>query len=417
MIKTSYACNSLKLKDLFPFFLAGIFTSDKTHFYQLFIKKIAEFFSTGIDNIFLFGSARMGLFTLIKIIHHDENSEVIVAGYTCVVVTNAIKHAGYKAIYADIEEDSLNISTTAIEESITDQTKAIIVTHNFGIVYEDIGYLKKKYPGIVIIEDGAHTFGSLDRSGNKAGVLGDAAFFSLEYNKPLTTAMGGILIINNKNLLPGFLDACNTIGHYPCLINLKLVSTLTAHLITSYKYSVFLKGVFIRLISIFGMMYSSSSSELMGNIPKHYPVRLSNHLAFLGYLQIRKIDEINRVKSLIVKNYYETFVGTSGIKLFYSSSYNYVRFPILFDISVSYKILEQIKRELLIEGIYLGEWFNDVVHPKGSYRYCYSDGQCRIGESIADRIINLPVNVHCRLNQNELNFIKRVIVKNLTAIN
>lgn len=413
MLKSSFSCNSLKFRHLFVFLWILLTHWDKKKLTSLFTNEISKYFKISNKKVFLFGSARMGLYTLLKSLNIEKDDEIIVAGYTCVVVTNAIKYTGSKAVYVDIDETTLNISTEKIYAMVSKKTKAIIITHNFGIVYKDIEKLKKDFPDIIIIEDAAHTFGSTDRTGRKAGLMGDVSFFSLEYSKPLTTGMGGILLINNSELIPGFLKEYEAIGNYPATLVIKVFITLKAHLITSYKYFVFLKGAIFRTLNIFGLLFRSSKKELSGEIPQYYPVKLSPYLAILGYLQMKEIYIVNKTKNEIAKNYNTTLKNTYGITLYYSESFNYVRFPILFNKEVSFDIIERIKNDLTKSGISVGQWFNDVVHPIGSFRYCYIDGLCKIGESVSKRIINLPVNIHYRPSQKELNAIKYIFKKHL----
>lgn len=412
MFKTSFTCNSLKLSHLFNF-LWIIITTSKKKLHGLFHQSLASYFGISKDNIFLFGSGRMGLFTVLDAIEHTPENEVIVAGYTCVVVTNAIKYAEYKAVYVDIDEQTLNISTDKIRSAITSNTKAIIIPHNFGIVYEDIQVIKSEFSNIIIIEDAAHTFTSIYINGQKTGLQADASFFSLEYSKPLTTGMGGILIVNNYRLCKIVSEKYQDIEYYPGISNFKIFVTLKTHLLSSYKYSIFLKGAMLRFLNIFGLQFQSSEDEIQGEMPANYPVRLSPYLSVIGFLQIKNILEINNIKYEIAKNFHSTLEVVPGITMFYSNRYNYVRYPILFEKSISFDEIENIKKDLAEAGILAGEWFNDVVHPKGSFRYCYIDGFCKTGESVSKRIINLPVSIHWVPDHKELSHIKSIFERHL----
>src|SRR3989344_9315529 len=46
-----------------------------------------------------FGAGRMALYSILKAMHLKEGSEVIVTGYTCVVVPAAVLYAGLKPVY------------------------------------------------------------------------------------------------------------------------------------------------------------------------------------------------------------------------------------------------------------------------------------------------------------------------------
>lgn len=414
MIKTSYVCNSLKFRYFLGYFICLLFCGGWRKGRKKFTDAIASYFRIDSDRIFLFGAARMGLYSILATIEKKKDTEVIVAGFTCVVVTNAIKYAGLKAVYTDIDPETLNINTTQLLSLINGNTAAIVITHNFGITYEDIHLIRKSHPGILIIEDAAHTVGSTDKNGIKAGLLGDASFFSLEYSKPLTTGMGGFVIINQEELRMKLkMDLSKHSDKYGFLDTLRIFATLKIHFLTSYRWTISFKWPVFRIIGIAGLVFKTPEGELQGERPKKYPVILSDSLALIGYLQMRDIVRINKAKSLICKNYQEFLGDIPGIRTFYSDSYNFVRFPVLFHEEVPNAAIEKIKSRLRKSGITFGEWFNDVVHPAGSYRYCYEDGTCPAGESVSKRILNLPVNVHTRLSEADMKLIRRVFMQNL----
>lgn len=100
----------------------------------------------------------------------------------------------------------------------------------------------------------------------------------------------------------------------------------------------------------------------------------------------------------------------TGIYEIYNPDYVYVRYPVIFSETVDSSRIDKIK--LLVRektGIVLGEWFNDVVHPKGSYRYGYEDHSCGVGESMARQIINLPINIHTAIDKKTIDKIKTII--------
>ena len=63
----------------------------------------------------------------------EEGDEVLVQAFTCVVVTNSVKHTGAKPIYVDIEKDGYNMDVEDLKKKITPRTRVIIVQHTFGI--------------------------------------------------------------------------------------------------------------------------------------------------------------------------------------------------------------------------------------------------------------------------------------------
>jgi len=185
------------------------------------------------------------------------------------------------------------------------------------------------------------------------------------------------------------------------------------HLFTSSRYSAFLKKWLAGALYVTGLLYKSSPGELQGERPRHYPVKLAPHMAYLLYRQLVDIKTINKKKGILCSNYRNGMEGIKMIRQYYHEQYNFVRYPILFDQSVSKKQIDQIKSAMKRAGIVPGEWFNDVVHPRGSLRYCYIDGSCPVGESLSERMINLPVTVHRQLNEHDLQKLRNIFMQHL----
>src|SRR5512136_1993661 len=60
-------------------------------------------------------------------------SEAIVPSLTFVATANAVKYTGATPVFADIvSHENLNISPEAVEQKITERTKAIVVVHYGG---------------------------------------------------------------------------------------------------------------------------------------------------------------------------------------------------------------------------------------------------------------------------------------------
>jgi len=158
---------------------------------------------TGRKQVYLIDSARSGLLLALRSLSLEPGDEIIVQAYTCMVVLNAIRHAGGVPVFVDIDE-RYNIDVTKIEEAITEKTRAIIVQHTFGVLADTRTILKITLErDIIIIEDSAHIIGVKD-SGTPVGTVGDIGVFSFGSEKYISTARGGAVIINNQVLLDAF---------------------------------------------------------------------------------------------------------------------------------------------------------------------------------------------------------------------
>ncbi|MFH1859640.1 MAG: DegT/DnrJ/EryC1/StrS family aminotransferase [bacterium] len=107
-----------------------------------------------------------------------EGDEVLVEGFTCVVVPNAVIFAGAKPIYVAPDPKTYNMDINQIETKITPKTKAIIAQHTFGLPADmDLILDISRKHNLMVIEDCAPAMGATYK-GKKVGTLGDAAFFS-----------------------------------------------------------------------------------------------------------------------------------------------------------------------------------------------------------------------------------------------
>lgn len=150
---------------------------------------------------FLSWGGRVALSACIYALDLQPDGEVILPGYTCVVVPNAFSYAGVKTVYSDIELDTYGLDVSQIENKITNKTKAILIQHLYGLVcrdYEAIIDLATHH-GLKVIEDCAHCTGA-EYKGKKVGNLGDVAFYSSEQSKVFNTIQGGVAVTNNDLL-------------------------------------------------------------------------------------------------------------------------------------------------------------------------------------------------------------------------
>jgi perosamine synthetase len=82
---------------------------------------------------FSFWKGRVALYAILLALDLEPGDEVILPGFTCVVVPNAVRLASCKPVYVDIEPDSYHLDPAGVEAAITSRTRAILVQHTFGM--------------------------------------------------------------------------------------------------------------------------------------------------------------------------------------------------------------------------------------------------------------------------------------------
>lgn len=170
-----------------PFMTGWIGLGPKTkEFEEQFARYIGSKYAVGMN------SCTAALHLALKVME-IKGGEVITTPMTFISTNHAILYNGGIPVFCDIEEDTLNIDTSKIEELITDRTVAITVVHYGGHACDmgTILEIAKKYD-LRVIEDCAHACGG-EYKGKKLGSLGHIACFSFHAVKNLATGEGGMV--------------------------------------------------------------------------------------------------------------------------------------------------------------------------------------------------------------------------------
>lgn len=140
-----------------------------------------------------------------------ERGEVITTPMTFISTNHAILYNNAIPVFADIEEDTLNIRIDEIERLITLKTKAILAVHYGGHPCNMDPILETaRDKGIKVIEDASHACGAEYKTSKKSkvigekwvkvGNIGDATCFSFHAVKNLATGDGGMITVHDKKL-------------------------------------------------------------------------------------------------------------------------------------------------------------------------------------------------------------------------
>lgn len=128
-----------------------------------------------------------------------EGDEVITTPITFAASANCALYCGAKPVFADINERTYNIDPKSVEEKLTEKTKAVVAVDFTGQAVELAPLLALcKKQGAVLIEDGAHSIGTLyDKKG--VGSIADMTTFSFHPVKTVTGGEGGAVLTNNED--------------------------------------------------------------------------------------------------------------------------------------------------------------------------------------------------------------------------
>jgi len=166
---------------------------------DMFEKKFSSLVNSKYSTSVSSCTAGMHLFYFVNNI--KKGDEVIVPSQTHVATAHAVELTGAKPVFVDSSIENGNIDVKKIENQISKKTKAIAVVHYLGLPVEmkKVRELAKKY-NLKVIEDCALSLGSL-LNNKHTGLHSDAGFFSFYPVKHITSAEGGMIISNNKELI------------------------------------------------------------------------------------------------------------------------------------------------------------------------------------------------------------------------
>jgi perosamine synthetase len=130
----------------------------------------------------------------------SPGDEVIVPAFTWITSANAAEYLGAKAVFADIDLATYNLSPAALEAAVTPRTRAIVAVHLFGLAadMDAITQIARRHR-LAVIEDAACALGTRWQ-GRPVGTLGDVGCFSFHPRKIVTTGEGGAATTNDDAL-------------------------------------------------------------------------------------------------------------------------------------------------------------------------------------------------------------------------
>jgi 8-amino-3,8-dideoxy-alpha-D-manno-octulosonate transaminase len=134
-----------------------------------------------------------------------EGDEVIVPAYTWNATPNAVLASRATPVLAEVDE-SLTLDPEDVERRIRARTRAILPVHMRGApaAMDALTEIAAKHE-LVMVEDVCQAAGATFR-GRRLGSFGDAAAFSLQFNKIITTGEGGVLLTDREDLYDLALD-------------------------------------------------------------------------------------------------------------------------------------------------------------------------------------------------------------------
>lgn len=258
------------------------------------VKKFENLISEyiGVNKVACLNSQTACAEMALRILGIGKDDEVIVPAYTYTASAAIVCHVGAKLVLVDTQKDCLEMDYDALENAITENTKAIIPVDLGGIpcdydkIFEIVNKKKKKFKPandiqkaigrIAICADTAHAFGASWHD-KMCGSVADFSSFSFHAVKNLTTAEGGAL---TWKTIPSIDD--ETIYHQ------------------------------IQLLSLHGQSKDALAKTKLGSweydiVAPFYKCNMTDVMAGIGIAQFKRYSEILARRKEIIKKYDEAF--------------------------------------------------------------------------------------------------------------
>ncbi|MGO9339977.1 MAG: DegT/DnrJ/EryC1/StrS family aminotransferase [Terracidiphilus sp.] len=344
-------------------------------------------------NVFHFLRGRVALCAILRALKMQPGDEVLLQAFTCLAVPSPIVGMGLKPVFVDVDPGTCNMNPESLQARITARSRVILVQHTFGIPAPLNAILSQaRRHGLVVIEDCCHVLGSR-YEGRDLGTLGDAAFYSYEWGKPVVIGVGGTAVIHSESILKAvqssYRDYRPPKARDTAVVNLQYV----AHALLRRPAFFWTVREAYRFLSKSGLIVSSfREEEFEGKLNSDYETRMADGLRRRLSVKSSPARVTRSVEHRFqLGRQYETFMRESGLRTAIpptGSETVFLRFPLY--VRDKAKVLE-MARDARIE---MGDWFLSPVHPLSPDQWPvvnYAKGSCPVAERLSNTLVTLPV--------------------------
>jgi dTDP-4-amino-4,6-dideoxygalactose transaminase len=191
---------------------SGTLISTKGEFVSRFEKEFAG--HLGVKYALACASGTAAIHVALAALDLEPGDEIITTPITDMGALAPILYQGAIPVFADVDPETLNVTSKTVSQKLNDRTRAIIATHLFGNPC-DIQGIKELSAGrgLPLIEDCAQAFMARSQ-GQLVGTFGEIGTFSLQQGKHITTGEGGIVVTDDEALARRMFLAINKAWGY-----------------------------------------------------------------------------------------------------------------------------------------------------------------------------------------------------------
>jgi dTDP-4-amino-4,6-dideoxygalactose transaminase len=161
----------------------------------------------GVEHAVAVSSGSAALHLALLLLGVGPGDEVLVPSFTFIATAAAATYLGARPVFVDCTRDNWTIDAALVAEELNSRSRggkkpaAVVTVDLYGQAadYDELLPLCAA-AGIPLVADAAEALGATYR-GKPAGSFGDAAVFSFNGNKIITTSGGGMLVSHSESLI------------------------------------------------------------------------------------------------------------------------------------------------------------------------------------------------------------------------
>ena len=286
-----------EIKSLLSSFFSNLANKEEVHnFENEFLKYM------GTKHCIAFPFARTAIYYSLKTNSFPEGTEIIMPPISIKGILDVIIDLKLKPVFVDIDPVTLCFDLSELKNTITNKTKAILITYLYGIVpdMEDLMNVCKQN-GLFVIEDYSHNLNATYR-GKKLGTFGHVGIYSSSSVKTLDTFGGGLLITNNSDLYSLLRKYSDNLEIPPRKILIKkIITNLIRNFATNKIVFSFLTFPILRILKIFFpediIKYSGTREKTpIEDLPSECFYSYTSFQAKVGSQMLEEVSNLDKIR-------------------------------------------------------------------------------------------------------------------------
>jgi perosamine synthetase len=328
-------------------------------FEELFAETVGAPYAAAVS------SGTAGLHLLCRSAGLRPGDEAITSPYSFVASANCVIYEGATPVFADVDPRTLNLDPAAVEEAVTDRTRAIVAVDIFGYPCEldPLRDICDRY-GLVLIEDACEALGARYRT-EPIGSHGPSAVFAFYPNKQITTGEGGVVATHSEEEW--------------------------------------------RLLKSLRNQGRADGGGWLDHTQLGFNYRIDDIRAAIGIGQLEKLGDILAGRASAASRYEALLDGIPGLELPCADDSDHVRSWFVYVVALPSEVdRESVIAALEGHGVQTARYL-PCIHLQ-SYmrqRYGFGEGLCPVAEAMSRRTLALPF--HARISGDDQAYVANVL--------